>query len=479
MVVKARRFIPWRTASFRLTATVTALFLLACLGVVGAIYWSVSDLLLRQAIDDIALRSSRLEAALKTAAPSEIKQTLDSLAEARDDGLYIVTDTSRARVLAGNLPNWPLNFPTDGRADIFEYSDNGNPVMAVGMASRLAGGRILLVARKAKAQQVLTARMRWIVVAGGGLIIGLGILAGLALGYFVIRRIDAISRAGDAFIQGDLAVRVPLSGADDELDDLARTLNHMLGRIAQLMSGMREVSDNIAHDLKTPLNRLRIRAEGALDDRLSDQARRDALAGILAETDDIIRTFNALLQVARLEVGVLDKSPETFDLAALVRDIAELYEPVAEEAGATLEVSTPPTLCVSAHRQLIGQAITNLLENGLKYGCDDSCDRRELGIRLVVDEGEIAISVADRGPGIAVPDRQRALERFVRLDASRTKPGTGLGLSLVAAVARGHGGRVLLLDNEPGLVAQFRLPASLLVARTEPAECHQRFEEIA
>jgi len=197
------------------------------------------------------------------------------------------------------------------------------------------------------------------------------------------------------------------------------------------------------------------------------------------ETDDIIRTFNALLQVARLEVGVLDKSPETFDLAALVRDIAELYEPVAEEAGAILEVATPPTLDVSAHRQLIGQAVTNLLENGLKYGCDECCDKRELSIRLGVDEGEIVISVADRGPGIAAADRQRALERFVRLDASRTKPGTGLGLSLVTAVARGHGGRVLLLDNKPGLVAQFRLPASLLVACAKPADCHERLEEIA
>lgn len=469
--VTARALInwPWRTASFRLTAVVTALFLCAGLALMGGVYWSVSDLLLRQTVRDVTQRTSRLHAALEGARRSQVRETITRLAASSDGALYVLAGdevllgaSGHDAILAGNLQRWPKGLSAHGRADVFEFNENGRRVLAVAIVRKLADGRVLLVGERASAQQALTERLRWIVVAGGLLVVLLGMAIGLALGYFVMRRIDEISRAGDAFLKGDLDVRVPVSGADDELDELARHLNDLLARIGQLMKGMREVSDNIAHDLKTPLSRLRIRAEAALDDRLDDDARRDALGEILVETDDIIRTFNALLQVARLEAGTLDKSPEVFDLAALVRDVAELYEPVAEEAGARLVVAAPASLRVSAHRQLVGQAITNLLENGLKYGCGSGHSPQLLDVRLVVEEGEIVLAIADRGPGIAAGDRERALQRFVRLDKSRTKPGTGLGLSLVAAVAHGHGGRVVLLDNAPGLIAQFRLPGSLL-----------------
>jgi signal transduction histidine kinase len=261
---------------------------------------------------------------------------------------------------------------------------------------------------------------------------------------------------------GDLAKRIPLDGSGDELDRLSQNLNAMLTRIEELMGALREVSDNIAHDLKTPLNRLRNRAEAALRDPDGPAGYRDGLVKTIEEADDLIKTFNSLLLIARLEGGAVDESMVAVDPASIIEDVTELYEPVAEEAGLRLDVAAGKGLTIVANRELVGQAIANLVDNAIKYAADrpsgGATAQQPIAISLAKVGDAVEIAIADRGPGVAPQDRERALQRFVRLEKSRSRPGSGLGLSLVAAVARLHGGSIHLEDNAPGLRAVLTLP---------------------
>jgi signal transduction histidine kinase len=267
---------------------------------------------------------------------------------------------------------------------------------------------------------------------------------------------------------GDLSGRLPVGRSGDELDRLASNLNAMLERIEALMIGLKEVSDNIAHDLKTPLTRLRNRAEEALARSGSEQEYRAALERTIEESDSLIRTFNALLMIARAESGQARDNMDDFDAAEVANGIHELYEPVAEDDGMTLKVKTA-FAPLHGNRELISQALANLVENAIKYGKPVQATQplgahaipvsREILIGAELDGDKVLLSVTDHGPGIPEADRQHAVERFVRLEASRTLPGSGLGLSLASAVATLHGGELRLGDAHPGLRATLAIPA--------------------
>jgi signal transduction histidine kinase len=272
----------------------------------------------------------------------------------------------------------------------------------------------------------------------------------------------------------------------DELDRLADNLNAMLERIETLMTGLKEVSDNIAHDLKTPLTRLRNRAEEALATSGNEADYRAALERTIEESDGLIRTFNALLMIARAESGQVRGNMDNFDAAEVANGIHELYEPLAEDNGMTLRVVTQPAP-LHGNRELVSQALANLVENAIKYGRPASpvqppgpemASDAKLGEILIEarrDGDTVLLSVTDHGPGIPEADRKHAIERFVRLEASRTQPGSGLGLSLASAVATLHRGELRLSDAEPGLRATLAIPALSgegLVVRTSPLESH-------
>jgi signal transduction histidine kinase len=255
-----------------------------------------------------------------------------------------------------------------------------------------------------------------------------------------------------------LSGRLAVAGSGDEFDRLAESLNAMLERIEGLMTGVKHVSDNIAHDLKTPLTRLRNQAEEALRSAKSETDYRAALEATIEESDALIRTFEALLMISRAEAGEARAYMIHFDAAEAAESVAELYEPFAEEKGAKLVVEIERPLPVQGNRELVAQALANLVDNAIKHGI--AAAPGEIRISAHAANGRVLLTVSDLGPGIPAQDRGRVLERFVRLEESRSRPGAGLGLSLAAAVARLHGGELLLEDNAPGLRVSLALPAA-------------------
>jgi signal transduction histidine kinase len=310
---------------------------------------------------------------------------------------------------------------------------------------------ILLVGRDLGEPQ----RFREVVNRSLMLALGMMGLGGIVIWFFVgraaLKRIDAISAASRRIMGGDLSGRLPTTGAGDEFDRLSENLNAMLARIDTLNEGLKQVSDNIAHDLKTPLTRIRNRAEATLAGKHKTADYRAALEATIAESDQLIKTFNAILMISRLEAGYSAESMAGVDLAEAVRDVVELYEPLAEDSGVVLEAEPSQSVVIGGNRELIGQALSNIVDNAIKYSADATGEPR-VRVRLEREGAEIRLSVTDNGHGIPdEQDRARATERFVRLEKSRSQPGSGLGLSLAGAVMKFHGGRLDLLPADPGL----------------------------
>ncbi|MDJ0512180.1 MAG: ATP-binding protein [Methyloceanibacter sp.] len=455
----------FRTTTFRLSLTYFALFSAAAIVAIVYLYWNTTVLLSRQLNQTIEAELTGLAEQYRAGGRDQLVRIVAQRSRTPGNSLYLVADRNEKQ-LAGNLSAVsPQLWDSVGPVEFF-YSRPAPGGMEQRLAFanvfRLPGGDRLIVGRDIEDRRELSRLIRSTMLWG----LGVMALVGIGGGYWVSRRllarVDNLSATTQTIMAGDLSRRLPVSGSGDELDRLAESLNSMLGRIEQLMAGMREVSDNIAHDLKTPLNRLRNRVEEALREPPDESAYRGALERTIEEADGLMKTFNALLSIARLEAGTGGDDRDNLDLSALVRDAAELYEPVAEERGIALKLELAKSVPVRGNRQLLGQAIANLIDNALKYGLVPAAQANghdsELLIRTSTRDGLAEISVSDRGPGVPESERERVLSRFVRLEASRSEPGSGLGLSLVAAVARLHGGTVRLEDNNPGLRVVFSLP---------------------
>ena len=384
--------------------------------------------------------------------------------------LYLVT-TPTGQAIAGNVGSLaPGVLASSGwsetlyRRDDLDTKDH----RALVHVSELDNGIRLLIGRDLEERRrlfgIVAKAAQWSLLV----VVVLGIGGGIFVARRVLQRIDAMTGTAQRIMAGDLSGRLPVGRSGDELDRLAENLNVMLERIEALMTGLKEVSDNIAHDLKTPLTRLRNRAEEALAKPGSETEYRAALERTIEESDGLIGTFNALLMIARAESGQARDNMDDFDAAEVAQGIQELYEPLAEDGDMTLRVMAQPSP-LHGNRELISQALANLVENAIKYGKPLAAAQplsagavppsKDIVIEARRVGGEVLLSVTDHGSGIPEADRKHAVERFVRLEASRTLPGSGLGLSLASAVATLHGGELRLDDAHPGLIATLAIPA--------------------
>ncbi|MGO9673846.1 MAG: sensor histidine kinase [Methylocella sp.] len=398
-------------------------------------------------------------------------QSVETRAQRPGADLYLVT-TAAGEPIAGNIASLPpgvLERPGLVETTYEPAGGAGKQRRATARIFALPGGFRLLVGHDLEEGDRLRHILGHALLTSLLWLVGIGTLGGLWVARRVLNRVEAINANARKIVAGDLTGRLPVTGTGDELDRLVQNLNGMLDRICELMAGLKQVSDNIAHDLKTPLTRLRGRAEQALQFGKTSEDYRGALEKVIEESDRLIQIFDALLNIARAEAGSGREGMIDFDAGLVTRDVGELYEPAAEERGFALDVDVEPNLIIHGSRELIGQAIANLVDNALKYGAGAGAKggkaagaERSVLLSAHRNGPSVEISVCDRGEGIAEADRARVLGRFVRLENSRTRPGSGLGLSLAAAVARLHNGALRIEDNAPGLRVVIALPAIAL-----------------
>lgn len=478
------------SSTFRLALLYVVLLATSMLFLLGFVYWSTAGFMARQTDATI---NAEIRGLAEQYRRSGVRGLTTVIAERlqRDPGgagLYLLADET-GQPLVGNLNRWPTEpIAPSGWMD-FRVRDSaagaraepGRSEAARAKVFRLRGGLRLLVGRDVRELSAVRDLMLDALWSGLALTVALALLGGWLISASVVRRLETVNQVSREIMEGDLSRRVPSDGSGDDFDQLAVNLNRMLARIEQLMASVREVSDNIAHDLRTPLTRLRAKLELLVQGELPAAARADAEQAA-ADAEELLGTFNALLRIARIESGSRRAAFARFDLAESVRDLAELYEPLAADSSQRLEVSAPDALWVMGDRDLLFQACANLVDNAIKYTPAGGIIVLEAAavmpempsalLKSAVDEApgrgaaglafgparEVRVTVKDSGPGIPPQWREKVCERFFRLDDSRSSPGSGLGLSLVRAVAELHDARLELEDNGPGLRVSIVLP---------------------
>src|ERR1700761_4347584 len=457
-----------RTQAFRIVLAYVLLFAFSVTALLGFTYWNTRRTLDAQTDQILDADITGLTEEYHHFGLPGLVETVRSRTLHQGQALYLLVDGPH-HYIAGNLDPWPQisDRPGDMVEFDFERSINGR------METRRARGRVLavpgdlelLVAQDVHdrylTERMFTTTLPWTVL----LILLLGTVGGALMSRNMLRRLDAINRTSGEIIAGDLSRRVPLAGSGDEFDVLSENLNRMLDRIERLMKGLREVTDSVAHDLRTPLNRLRNRLEESVARLNASGAQSGEIERAIAETDQLIGTFNALLLIAETDAGTTRAAMAPLELNAVAADVVELYEPLADEKKISLMLLPGAAVAIEGNRSLIAQALANLVDNAIKYTPAGG----KVRIRVGSPPDNAGLSVADSGPGIPLADRPRVTERFVRLEASRNSPGTGLGLSLVAAGAHFHNAELTLEDNAPtGLKAVLRFPRTAVRPVTSP-----------
>ncbi len=437
----------FRTTGFRLAALYAGLFGLSVAILFGVIYWDTAKALRDQVVTSVTDEAAALTS--EGDAPDRVAREIDQrLASGpRTPHYYLLLD-AQGQKLAGNLPAFAPKvglFERPFPADQTPGGEGDHRLLAFG--KRLPGGAALVVGddlhRIIELKEAIVQAFGW---AFGATVV-LGALGGVLMSLGFLRRVDAMNRTTRAIIDGNLSDRVPTRGTGDELDSLAVNVNRMLDSVQALMESLRQVSSDIAHDLRTPLTRLRQRLETIQGHTRSAEEYRAAIDEAIVDTNSILGTFAALLRIAQIEAGTRRAAFSAVELSELFESIAEAYAPVAEDSGRALDAAVEPGLEIRGDRELLTQMLANLVENAIRHTPEGT--RIEIGLRR--EPGGVVGVVADSGLGIPPEAREKVFQRFYRLDASRSTAGSGLGLSLVAAVADIHGIAITLSDNEPGL----------------------------
>jgi signal transduction histidine kinase len=453
----------FRTTAARLSALYLLLFTLCAVVLVFYMTGESVRFLTVQTRESINEEILSLNSIYQRGGLPALVRNIDRRSRQPGANLYLVTDGA-GRILVGNVEKIePGVLATQGwtshpfKYERFSENDSERAHPALAQIIALPNGMRVLVGRD------LAEPERFRLVIRRALILALGMmgLGALLIWYFVgrqaLKRIGAVTSASNRIMGGDLSGRLPVTGSGDEFDRLSENLNGMLGKIGELNEGLRQVSDNIAHDLKTPLTRLRNRAEAALASKQTTASYKQALEDMISESDHLIRTFNAILMISRLEAGYSSEEIEQVELAPIVDDVIELYEPVAEEAGVELSRGDMVNASIPGNREMIAQALSNIVDNAIKYTQGQN-EKPAVKVELLQDVSGTRIVVGDNGPGIPEEDRERATERFVRLEKSRTEPGSGLGLSLAKAVMKLHKGSLKISGANPGLSVELVFP---------------------
>ncbi len=443
-----------RSTSFRLSLVYMTLFAGSVLVLLGFIYWSTVGFMARQTDATIEAEITGLAEQYSVGGLGKLVNILQERVERDPDSSSVYLLASPAfKPLAGNIDSWPnVETGADGWLT-FEFKDaraGGRIFQARARPFVLTGGLHLLVGRDTRelraTQELIIRALVW----GMALTLALAMAGSIVMSRSMLRRIERINQASRKIMAGDLRRRIETTGSEDEFDQLAVSLNAMLDEIERLMDGIRHVTDNIAHDLRTPLTRLRNRLERLQADIDRDDPNTVHVEQSIADADQLLATFGALLRIARIEAGGVKTNIENVDLAALVQDAAELYDAVAEGKQVRIDLQLESRSQLQGDRDLLFQAVINLLDNAIKY----SPQGGQVLMRLTKRDHHTVLTIADSGPGIPAEEREKVVQRFYRMDQSRSEHGSGLGLSLVAAVARMHNARLEFGDNHPGLIAE-------------------------
>ena len=447
----------FRTNTFRLTLLFLALFAAAAAAFLGYIYLMTAGEISRLADASIAKEIQTLDAVYAKGGVSALRATMIERTAIDQPYIYLLLDESGRRIW-GTVPDVPVG-QSDERNIVWthfkmaEAAPDGSrrSRLARGERQRLSGGEILFVGEDIGETESYVDKIVRALWGAGVLVVILGLAGGVLVSRNVSRSIGGLNAVVSAVQGGDLRARAALRGAGDEFEDLAIGLNDMLDRLERSIGSLRHAGDAIAHDLRSPLTRLRTRLEVAmLEVEAGKSDPKAALAQALEDAEGVLRTFTAVLSISRLQAAGSAPDQRPFDPSQLAADVAELYEPVCEDQGLDFRAEMAPGLSVKGNREFLAQALANLLDNAVKYTPAGGAVMFRVRRR---SSGEVEFSVTDTGPGVPDSERERVVERFVRLENSRNQPGAGLGLPLVAAVAQAHGGR-LELDEGPGKVGE-------------------------
>jgi signal transduction histidine kinase len=445
-----------RTATFRLSALYAVLFAACVLLLGAAAFWSTRSALESQLTRRIEAESTLLEQEFRAHGVDALVATVQQRSRVKGDLDYFVADPAGER-LAGDLPavadrsGW---VEVDTGPDAGDDQGGESEHVRV-LVKQLDGGYRLGVGEDSEQVGELEDTFFGILASALGIVLVLGIGGGLLLSAAFLRRVDMITRTADAIIDGDLSRRIERTGSGDDFDHLSGTLNAMLDRITGLMENLRQVSNDIAHDLRTPLTRLRQDLEEAQKRDLTAVDLRRVIESAVAEADVLLETFSALLRIAQIEAGTRRSAFRPVDLSDVMRTVADAYAPAVEESGRALISQIADGVQVNGDRGLLSQLFVNLVENALHHTPPGTA----ITLRLAREPAGVVAEVADTGPGIPTDERAKVFRRFYRLERSRTTPGSGLGLSTVAAIVELHHAAIELHDNVPGLRVVIRFPA--------------------